>query len=1128
MRVHRLLSAVALCVCISYANALNPESYPAKSVLSSGRWIKVETDTTGIFEIDYDRLKEWGFPEPEKVSVFGYGAIEGTSHAFSTDMPGDLVPAAAIHTSDGRILFYSEGDVRTEIQPADTYVVNYRRNYYGSNAYYFLTDSQVPAPPVESDDKPSDADALKWHAACVLVEDEIQNPGKGGVFFHGCPVSPGDEISIPFPFSGYYTPGPDDGAVPQAVFRLELARKGKAFTLGIDHSDNISVADGNALSQIVESFTTSGGIYSIKDISLTFSRAGNAPETESASFTLKFPEDAGCDYCAIEKAMIIYPQIISAPKKNELIVSAGAVPERTPMTIAGAGAADLAVWNVSDHTCFRSYRVSARPDGSAVCTISGAEHNQYTRLAVFDKSASHRKVRYIGPADNSNLHGLATPDMVIVTTAALADDAGELADIHRRFQGFDVAVVRMQEIFNEFSSGSRTPAAIRRFLKMLYDRNPDRLRYILLYGPSTYNNRGIGMDNIENYIPVFQAERLGQAAYVYSNFASDQYLGMVDDNFNIANFESRGKVRLAVGRIPARTADDARIINEKIRRRFIEPLPARIFLRAVMSGDAGDGGEHLIQANNDVSTLKTLNGMISVARADTPFFYDPSHSYRHDIYGGNTTLDALAQQLRTGTGLFCYCGHGNYKSLGSCEIYDIRAARSLKYKYLPFVCQTTCSSYAFDSHTNNITEEMLFNPDGGAIASVSSCRSVYLSQNKQLSSAIMKAYASASPKTCTGDILVDARRIMMGSYGYISSTLGNNCLAYNLCGDPAIPLGAPGYSIDIAKTDAEPLSPVTIHATVTDSDGNTVPTFSGPVVIDVYDVPLSLTSRGDYISTQESDSGILGTFQAKARNGIIDASFVMPAPSADGSHRIVVTATDSETGDEAAGVLSGVQMKSTDGNYPPGTDTSAPKILALYIDSPSFAQGDMCASSFTLSAVINPSATGLKVSAGDISSASRAFLDGKIIHGFMNRIVPDGEGNIRINCRFADISPGRHVFTLKLRNNAGATATGSLAFFVSDSSPCTLGCDAEEVVRSEPVTFTVASEESDIQSARISITAADGTLVRSAAMTGGSFAWDLRDNDGNPVADGEYRASALYEGRFCRGGSNIITLVVIK
>ena len=77
-------------------------------------------------------------------------------------------------------------------------------------------------------------------------------------------------------------------------------------------------------------------------------------------------------------------------------------------------------------------------------------------------------------------------------------------------------------------------------------------------------------------------------------------------------------------------------------------------------------------------------------------------------------------------------------------------------------------------------------------------------------------------------------------------------------------------------------------------------------------------------------------------------------------------------------------------------------------------------------------------------------------------------------------------------------------------------------------TFSVASEESDIQSARISITAADGTLVRSAAMTGGSFAWDLRDNDGNPVADGEYRASALYEGRFCRGGSNIITLVVIK
>lgn len=1126
MHLPRLILITFLPIFSIFAHALDTVCYPTQSVLASGHWMKVETDTTGIFEISYDQLKEWGFPDPARVSVYGYGATAGATHSFSAEMPGDPVPAAAMHTPDGRILFYSEGDVVTEVHPAEQYKTNYRRNYYDTRTYYFLTDSRKAESPEESSATASDAPALRWHAACTLIEDEIQNPGHGGVFFHGKALSAGDAVSLPFTLSGYYR----DKDAPEGLLRLELARKGESFSLGFSHSGNISVADRNTLSQKVNAYSSSNGIYSVQELKLNFSQAVNST-SGTASFTLKFPSDANWEYCAIEKAMIVYPQKIEAPKNNELIVNTGKVAENTKMIIADGGTGDLAVWNVSDYKSFKAYKVTPDNDGSAACTITGAGNHDYTRLVVFDKKARHRQIKSAAQVRNSNLHSHSTPNMVIVTTATMEDAAEELADIHRQYQGLDVITVRQDDIFNEFSGGSRTPAAIRRYLKMLYDRNPKKLHYVVLYGPSTYNNRGIGMPDItklNEYIPVFEAERVGQAAYGVSNFGSDQYLGMVDDDFDIETIERSGRVELAVGRIPARTASEARIANEKIRTRLENPLPARIYLRSVLSGDYGDKGEHLKQANNDAETIRTSNPLISVARADTPFFYDPKNTKQHDCYGGNSTLDAIAGQLRTGVGLFSYCGHGSTIALGSAEIYDMKAVKTLKYKYLPFICQTTCLTYAFDSYTNNITEEMLFNPDGGAIASVSSCRKVYLSHNKQLSNALVKAYASATPQTCTGDLLVEARKIMMKKTGTISTTLGNNCMAYNLCGDPAIPLGAPAREIRIWNTEIEPLRPAAIRARVTDSDGNTIAGFSGPAVIDVYDVPDTLTSRDTYDCTVQSDNRILGTFQTMANNGIIETTIIVPAPSAEGNHRIIVTATDTQSGEEAAGILSDVHMTVPTEPYASDIDTSAPEITELYIDSPSFASGDVCSGTFTLTAIVNPSATGLKISTGNIRSASRAYLDNDVINGFMDRCIPDGNGNIRIENRFTDVRPGRHTFTLKLLNNAGEAATATLDFIVSDNSLCALTCDAGEVVRTAPVTFSVGKEEDIILSARITITSADGTAVRTAAMDGSTFVWDLKDNEGKAVADGEYTATALYESEYSRGGSNAVRLVVIK
>ena len=92
------------------------------------------------------------------------------------------------------------------------------------------------------------------------------------------------------------------------------------------------------------------------------------------------------------------------------------------------------------------------------------------------------------------MHADSTYDYVIIVPASgkLTAQAERLAEIHRSMRKLRVKVVRADQIFNEFSSGTPDASAYRRYLKMLYDRassTADAPRYLLLFGNCTFDNR---------------------------------------------------------------------------------------------------------------------------------------------------------------------------------------------------------------------------------------------------------------------------------------------------------------------------------------------------------------------------------------------------------------------------------------------------------------------------------------------------------------------------------------------------------------------------------------------------------------------------------------------------------------
>ena len=127
-------------------------------------------------------------------------------------------------------------------------------------------------------------------------------------------------------------------------------------------------------------------------------------------------------------------------------------------------------------------------------------------------------------------------------------------------EGLSVRVVTPQQVYNEFSSGTRDATAIKRLMKMLYDRagsDPQIMpRYLLLFGDGSYNNINLSANN-QSYIPSYQT---ANSSDVSRSYTSDDYFGLLDDGEG----EGTGDlVDIGIGRLPVHTVQQAQDVVEQ-------------------------------------------------------------------------------------------------------------------------------------------------------------------------------------------------------------------------------------------------------------------------------------------------------------------------------------------------------------------------------------------------------------------------------------------------------------------------------------------------------------------------------------------------------------------------------------
>lgn len=174
-------------------------------------------------------------------------------------------------------------------------------------------------------------------------------------------------------------------------------------------------------------------------------------------------------------------------------------------------------------------------DGGPV-GVSGSKFIALNESQFLEISAAQLSSGYSQPLKGTEQQA----DYLLIGFKDSLSAAQKLAD-HRANQGLSVRSVELQQIYNEFSSGRKSSAAIQEFLNFAYDQwQSPKLKYVVMVGDSSVDPM-----NHEEY----DVEQKRMASYLvsgqHSDFPSDVIYAAKQDENGI------WIPRMAVGRIPS-------------------------------------------------------------------------------------------------------------------------------------------------------------------------------------------------------------------------------------------------------------------------------------------------------------------------------------------------------------------------------------------------------------------------------------------------------------------------------------------------------------------------------------------------------------------------------------------------
>lgn len=855
---------------VALSDKVKSLNYSSGSVLRTGRWYRMKITQDGIYRITYTQLKNWGFTNFNQIQVFGNS---GGMLPFNTQLPhrDDLtkIPVYVDKGNDGifnegdYILFFAQGPHIWQFDVAKHHFYHQKHRYSDYN-YYFITDGQGTTVEIGKasyqPDKSSFLEISTFDDYQFFESDEVNFLHSGAVWY-GHVIS--NQTSRIFTTN---FPNPDLSS-PVFVYYdiLSVANTPGSFTFSIGNTTINKTANNSARNTYVP----------VKDTFLT------SLTNSTFKLTLSYKNNSSADALG-------YVNYIGVNVVRKLTYTGSPMLFRTAKTykagktvkylIENAGN-DLMVWDVTDPTA-PAYVETTSENGKMVFF---APSDTLRQFIAFSKQGSFLSIDEAVSVPNQNIHGENVPDMIIVapTDSGILEQAIRLANFRKSNDGLDVLVVTTQQVYNEFSSGVRDVSAIRNMVKMFYNRNPEKMKYLLLFGKGTYANN---MDNPNNYnlIPTYQsAESLNEAG----SYVTDDFFGWMNWGTN----EWSNLLDIGVGRLPIRNASEAKIVVDKLIN-YVNPQYDGDW-KSILTfiGDDEDANTHINQADDLATMVENDYPYFQIRKIYLDAYTQTSTSIGDRYPDANAALNS---QINTGTLIVNYTGHGSPIQLAHEDIIDVSIIRSWKnLNRLPLFVTATCSFSRFDDvdlqsmkTIVSAGEEILLNPTGGGIGLLTTTRLVYASDNYVLNRAF---YRYVFKKDYTGRLLRlgDIMRLTKNEAFYT----GINRLNFTLLGDPSMVLAYPKenyiridsvYSEELIQSDTiRALDRVWVAGHYADHNENPLP-YNGVQYVTVFDKADTLTTLGNdpesYPRNFAQRQNIIFRGKVEVREGKFSFQFPVP------------------------------------------------------------------------------------------------------------------------------------------------------------------------------------------------------------------------------------------------------------
>lgn len=432
------------------------------------------------------------------------------------------------------------------------------------------------------------------------------------------------------------------------------------------------------------------------------------------------------DVSLLDYVRLTYPHTFKAEDNSLRFTAVGG----ETLRVGGFSDSRIRVLDITDPNNVQEVRAAVEPSGNEFAIKVTPPESGPRTLIAFDEKQVNSAHRIEANRRSTWNHASNKADLVVITEPRFLNSIAPLKSL-RQNQGLKVAVAFVEDIYDEFSYGARSPQALRDFLSRAKTNWKKPPRFVLLIGDASFDPR--------NHLGS------GDWDFVPTKFIATSKLETASDDW-FADFDDNGVAEMAVGRLPVRTEQEADLVISKI----------TSYDRA-----AGAEGVLMIADRNDGFDFEAASKRAREAVGDGVAV--------QEIFRGRTDDPSARQQVMEGMNrgpkLVNYIGHGSV-DLWRGNLFTAADAAALANETgLSLVITMTClNGYFQDPVLDGLAEALLKAERGGAVAvwasSALTLPTGQASMNKELIRQLMNGAGSNAQAVTLGEATAKAKSIV--------------------------------------------------------------------------------------------------------------------------------------------------------------------------------------------------------------------------------------------------------------------------------------------------------------------------------------------------------------------------------